>query len=127
MPARKSPFQDLLKHEAAQAGFLAVLLVNPQGEAAASYVAPGLTPLTAQTPLETARRIFGNPDSRAELAHFQESVFYDLDGRRLVCRSVQLSADQPYLLIVLAPAEGAYRRGLSNLIKRLQDVDLFVD
>jgi hypothetical protein len=87
------------------------------------YVAPGLDRTTTEAPLLTARRIFGNPESRAQLAHLHESVFYDLDGRRLVCRPLALETPgkgELHLLIVLIPAGQAYRRALNRLVKTLQ-------
>lgn len=101
------------------ADFLAVLLVGPQQIILGSYTQAGLDTTTAQTPLDTTQRIFNHPESRAALAEMQESVFYDLDGRRLVCRPIKAHGDI-YVLIVLTSGETAYRRGLNKLAKAIE-------
>ncbi|MBL1134034.1 MAG: hypothetical protein HND46_01855 [Chloroflexi bacterium] len=127
MPPRKrapSPLQDLLTNEAQDAGLLAALLVSPKDELVASYVAAGLDKATAETPLLTTQRIFGNAESRAQLAQLQESVFYDLDGRRLICRPLMLPTlddTAPHLLVVLTTAEQTYRRALNKLIRAIEN------
>jgi hypothetical protein len=130
MPPRKkpSPLQDLFSSEAAEAGLLAALLVGPDDQEVASFVAAGLDKATAATPLQTTQRIFSNPESRAQLAKMQESIFYDLDGRRLICRPLMLPTlhtDAPHLLIVLTTAEQSYRRGLNKLVRALESVTGF--
>ncbi len=127
MPPRKkspSPLQDLLTDEAKDAGLLAALLVSPGDQVVASYVAVGLDKATAESPLLTTRRIFGNAESRAQLAQLQESVFYDLDGRRLICRPLMLpTLDDagPYVLVVLTTAEQTYRRALNKLVRAIEN------
>jgi hypothetical protein len=99
--------------------FLVAVLVDSTHQTIASHFRPGLDKTTTRTPLATARRIFQNPDSRAALATLRESVFYDLDGRRLVCRPLQLGG-KLHVLIVLIPAEKPYRRQLNFLVRQIE-------
>ncbi len=99
--------------------FLAAVLVDSENDVVATHMVPGLDQKTANAPIETTRRIFNNPDSRAALKNLHESVFFDLDGRRLVCRPLQLWGTL-HLLIVLTPAERAYRRALNKLVRAIQ-------
>lgn len=102
-------------------GFLAGVLADPDNQVIATYSRPGLDQETAQAPLETTRRIFNNPDSRAALSNLQESVFYDLDGRRLVCRPLRVQG-KIYLLIILVPSGNTYRRAVNRLVTELEAV-----
>ncbi|MBI5931068.1 MAG: hypothetical protein HY862_17295 [Chloroflexi bacterium] len=126
MPPRKksSPLQELLTSEAQDAKLLAALLVSPADQVIASYVIGGLDKATAETPLVTTQRIFSHAESRAQLAQLQESVFYDLDGRRLICRTLMLpslDATTPHLLIVMTTAEQTYRRSVNKLIRAIEN------
>lgn len=103
--------------------FLAAVLVNTDNQVIATHVVPGLDKPTANAPVETTRRIIQNPDSRAALENLHESVFFDLDGRRLVCRPLQLNGEM-HLLIVLTPAQKAYRRALNNLVRQIVEAAL---
>lgn len=112
-----SNFDRVLK-EFAKA-FLAIVLVDPDNRPVARYMMAGLDASTADAPLETARRILQSPERRADLESWQESVFYDLDGRRLVCRPLRL-ASGVHLLIVLTAADKSYRRQLGQLVNALK-------
>lgn len=126
MPPRKksTPLEEILTTEAKDAELLAALLVGPSHQVVASYVMVGLDQATADSPLGVTQRIFGNAESRAQLTQLQESVFYDLDGRRLICRPLLLPAmddTAPHLLIVLTNAEQTYRRALNKLIRAIEN------
>lgn len=99
--------------------FLAALLVDTQGHPVASFAPDGLDADTRHAPAEAAQRIIHDPNGIELLASFQESVFYDLDGRRLVCRVVMID-HQTYILIVLTPSDTAYRRALQSLVRDLE-------
>ncbi len=101
--------------------FLAVIVAGDNDRVLAAYARRGLDQATLEAPLATVRRVFNNPDSRAALVDLAESVFYDLDGRRLVCRPLQLEGEI-VLLIVLTPAEKAYRRDLNTLVREINRV-----
>lgn len=101
------------------AEFLAAIVVGPQQTILGRYAQAGLDATTAQAPLLTTQRIFSSPENLAALAEMQESVFYDLDGRRLVCRPI-IVRSEIYVLIVLTPAENAYRRTLNKLVKAIE-------
>ncbi|NDJ85803.1 MAG: hypothetical protein GYB66_07950 [Chloroflexi bacterium] len=116
MTAFEDLIADALEH------FLVIALVDEQNNVVAESARAGLDAESASAPVETARRIFNNPESRRALQNLQESLFYDLDGRRLVCRPVQFRG-QPHLLIILAAAERAYRRALNTLVRRLPTVE----
>ncbi|MCB9436153.1 MAG: hypothetical protein H6673_04060 [Anaerolineales bacterium] len=99
--------------------FLAAVIVGPQQTILGSYAQVGLDTTTAQAPLVTTQRIFSSPESLTALAEMQESVFYDLDGRRLVCRPI-IVRGKIYVLIVLTSAESTYRRTLNKLVKAIE-------
>ena len=126
--ANKSLSKTVLKHigelfhtDHIPAPFLVVTFVSPDNEIIASYHLSGLDEDTIAAPLRTTSRIFGNPESQAALHQMQESVFYDLDGRRLVCRPI-VFGDNPYLLIVLTKGKMAYRRDLNQFCKKIIEV-----
>jgi len=102
--------------------FLVATLVSPDNEIVASYALSGLDEDTISAPLVTTKRIFSNPESQAALYQMQESVFYDLDGRRLICRPINLQGTL-YLLIVLTKSKTAYRRDLNQFCKKIAEVD----
>jgi hypothetical protein len=103
--------------------FLAGLLVNSTAEIVAEYVLLGLDPDSQQAIKDVAQRVFSYPEGLQALQQFAESVFYDLDGRRLVCRAVEVeqgTTSHLYLLVVLTPADIAYKRALGKLVRHIQ-------
>ncbi|PJF44999.1 MAG: hypothetical protein CUN55_01085 [Phototrophicales bacterium] len=101
--------------------FLAALLLDEHGETVARYQIAGLDIRTQQAPLDVATRVLNYPKGLQILEMLQESIFYDMDGRRLICRVIHIN-EHPYLLIVLTPANSAYRRALSQLIRQLTNL-----
>ena len=112
---------ELFRSEHIPTQVLVAIMVSPDNETVASYALSGLDEDTIAAPLETTKRIFGNPDSQAALQQMQESVFYDLDGRRLICRPILLG-NNLYLLIVLTKAKTTYRRDLNVFCKKIIEV-----
>ena len=101
--------------------FLVATFISPDNEILASYSLSGLDEDTLSTPLETTKRIFSNSESQAAILQMQVSVFYDLDGRRLICRPIILE-NTPYLLIVLTKSNVAYRRDLNSFCKQITEM-----
>lgn len=112
---------ELFQAEYVPAQFLVATFISPDNKIIASYALSGLDESTTVAPLETTNRIFGNSESQAALYEMQESVFYDLDGRRLVCRPIILK-NSLYLLIVLTRAKTSYRRDLNQFCKKIIEV-----
>lgn len=97
---------------------LAALLLAPDGNVVAQHSIRGLDEATQQAPYNIATRVLNYPTGLAALETLKESVFYDMDGRRLICRLV-LTSGNPHLLIILTPANATYRRALDQLIKQI--------
>lgn len=104
--------------------FLAGLLINSEAAILARYIIDGLDAASEQALFDVAKRIFNYPEGLIALKQFAESIFYDIDGRRLICRVLELD-DTLYLLVVLTPAEIAYKRALAKLERHIQDLARF--
>lgn len=105
--------------------FLAALLVNGHhASIVAQYMVRGLDPDSQQALQNIAQRVFDYPTGLHALQRFTESVFYDLDDRRLVCRVVEIEhpPDESVLLllVVLTPAGVAYKQAVRQLVRHIQ-------
>lgn len=98
--------------------FLAALLLDANGAVVAQFAIQGLDTRTQQAPYDIATRVLNYPNGMNVLQTLKESVFYDLDGRRLICRVVVIE-EARHLLIVLTAADSAYRRALDQLTRQL--------
>ncbi len=98
--------------------FLAALLLDTHGAVVAQHAIKGLDTRTQQAPYHIATRVLNYPNGVSVLQTLKESIFYDMDGRRLICRVITV-AQTPHLLVVLTPAESTYRRALDQLARQL--------
>jgi hypothetical protein len=107
---------DLAEQVRAESGFEVILVTDLKGSIIASARDDETSPDTLGALLDVATRITVRPEDRADLAAEGESVFFDWEGRQVICR--WLAMRHPRLLVILAPRGAAYKRAISRLIKQ---------
>jgi hypothetical protein len=96
-----------------------VLVTDNTGALVAGDWSETVAPDSVTGLLALAQRVTDDPNNFNVLAESGESHFFDWDGRQVVCRPFEV-ADQPWLLVALAPPRGSYKQALGRLIKQIQ-------
>jgi hypothetical protein len=111
--------QDTMEQIRSQAEFVAVLLTDLKGNVMAAVRSDDASPDSIGALLDVSTRIAARPDDRQKLAAVGESVFFDWEGRQIICRWFTVK-DQPRLFVILAPHGKPYKRAASQLIGAAQ-------
>ncbi len=105
----------LLEQIRAQAEFEALLLTDLKGNVIAAARSDDAAPESIGGLLDVATRIAERPDDRQQLASVGESVFFDWEGRQIICRWFTVK-DDPRLFVILAPHAKPYKRAATQLV-----------
>ena len=108
-------FDAQLEEIRAQAEFEALLLTDLTGNVIAAARSDDAAPETIGGLLDVAMRIAARPDDRQQLATVGESVFFDWEGRQIICRWFTVK-EQPRLFVILAPHGKPYKRAATQLV-----------
>ncbi len=103
----------------ASAKLEAVLVTDQVGHLIGAAAMEQVTPETLDALLALARRVVSSADQFKALIAAKETLFFDWEGRQVVCRPFE-AAKQPYLLVIFAPRQKAYKQAASKLIKAAQ-------
>jgi hypothetical protein len=117
--------ETLIEDVRTQAGFEAALIIDLKGSILAAARADDTMPETVGALLDIALRIAARPEDRAKLADVGESIFFDWDGRQVICRwFTRRKSSEPRLLVVLAPRGKPYKRAVSLLVKETRRLSI---
>lgn len=108
----------LLETARSKGEFEAIVLTDWQGGIIAAARDDGTSPETLSALLDVATRLISRTEDRAQLAKDGESIFFDMEGRQVICR--WFDKPQPRLVIILAPHGKPYKRAVGALVKEIK-------
>ncbi len=101
----------------ADADFSAVIVTDSRATLLTAAYAKALQPETVRELWEMAARAVANTGGKLE--RLREAVFYDWDGRQVVCRPFRVKATD-YLLILLTPPKKSYKQAAGKIARSLE-------
>ena len=108
--------EETLAQMNAEVGFPLSVLTNAQGLVIASSADEGQDPNKQSAIVAKVREAVQSVRTQLKMGAIDEISVYDEDGRRLVCRPIQLNGND-LILAVLVPTRGqAYRRATNAAI-----------
>jgi hypothetical protein len=101
----------------ADADFSAVIVTDSKATLLTAAYARTLQPETVRELWEMAARAVANTGGR--LDQLREAIFYDWDGRQVVCRPFR-ARKVDYLLILLTPPKKSYKQAAGKIARALE-------
>jgi hypothetical protein len=101
----------------AEADFAAVIVADSRATLVTAAYAKTTQPETVRELWEMAARAVTHTGGKLE--RVREAIFYDWDGRQVVCRPFRANQTD-YLLILLTPPKKAYKQAAGKIVRALE-------